>query len=251
MPPSDWTQDDHYAYTDALDGTGWAWEFLRRNTTYRREWQAFMATWSGLEADYGRIPNHDYARWKSDPRANAFEPPRAPEESIAAWTARTGNDCVAIECAFGARWGLYKFPPDPSLSAVELGDALCFREHPQLARIVGADSDYLGQTPERLALGFDLDLPLKDQLDQAKRFLIARQHHLRRDAGMAMRSVASQRDAWRAGLRLLDALEAGAAAITIAAMLFAGNRERYTERLHHALALHDSGYRALPGLPTR
>lgn len=247
--PGAWHDPAAYTATALLNGTGWAWEFLRRNSTYRREWQAFMQTWNALEAAYGQAPNRDYARWKNDPRANVFDPPRHADESLTAWSERTGNDCVAIECAFGARWGLYKFPPDPALDATRLGDALCFREQPQLAKVVGADSDYLGQQRERIALGFDLDLPLKDQLDEARRFLIAHQHHLRRDAHMAMRTVASQRGTWQACLRVLDALEAGASAADIAVTLFDGDREAYSTHLHRALALHDRDYRHLPALP--
>ncbi|MCB1737857.1 MAG: hypothetical protein KDI42_07010 [Gammaproteobacteria bacterium] len=243
-----WTNPAHYEYTRALDGSGWAWEFLRRNSRYRREWQAFMQTWLTLEAEYGQAPNRDYAGWKHDARANVFEPPLDAGETVAAWHARTGNDCVAIECAFGAKWGLYKFPPDPDRTATELGDALCFRAHPELAKVIRPDSAYLGQTEAQIAIGFDLDLPLKAQIEEAKRFLIARQHHLRRDAGLAMRSVTTQSDSWLHSLRILDALEANAAASEIAQTLFDGDRDAYAVHLHQALALHDEAYRALPGL---
>ncbi|MCB1734313.1 MAG: hypothetical protein H6981_12790 [Gammaproteobacteria bacterium] len=246
-----WTDPGDYAYTDDLDGSGWAWEFLRRNHRYCRDWRTFMQTWRALEADYGQAPNRDFARWKLDPRANLFEPPREADETVTAWTERTGNDCVAIECAFGARWGLYKFPPDPERTAPELGDALCFREYPEVAKIITPDSSYLGQNSAQIALGFDLDRPLKSQLDEARRFLIARQHHLRRDSGLTLRTVATQKASWRLGLRLLDALEADAKAGTIAQTLFDGDRDRYTDQLHQALALHDDAYRALPGLPVK
>ena len=32
-------QIEDYAYTRALDGTGWAWEFLRRNEDYCRDYR--------------------------------------------------------------------------------------------------------------------------------------------------------------------------------------------------------------------
>lgn len=49
MPPSPkmgtaWTTRlDDYAYTRALDRPGWAWEFLRRNQGYRRDWRLCQA----------------------------------------------------------------------------------------------------------------------------------------------------------------------------------------------------------------
>src|SRR5580658_4569286 len=34
----DWRDPNSYAYTQHLTGEGWAWEFLRRNPTYRAAW---------------------------------------------------------------------------------------------------------------------------------------------------------------------------------------------------------------------
>lgn len=179
MPAADWRHPEHYAYTQCLGREGWAGEFLRRNPDYRRDHAAFRRAWDALERDYGAAPNRNYPRWQQDPPAYAFEPPLAPGETIGAWKARTRNDCVLIECAFGARWGLYEFPPDPQRTAPELGAGLAWREVPVVARIVRADEGpYLGSEATRLALGFDLALPLRPQLEAAKRLLLGRQHRL-------------------------------------------------------------------------
>lgn len=34
----DWRQAEDYAYTERLTRRDWAWEFLRRNDTYRQAW---------------------------------------------------------------------------------------------------------------------------------------------------------------------------------------------------------------------
>lgn len=34
----DWRQTEDYAYTEGLTRRDWAWEFLRRNDTYREAW---------------------------------------------------------------------------------------------------------------------------------------------------------------------------------------------------------------------
>jgi hypothetical protein len=40
MPRSDWRSPAAYAYVSDLDPSGLAWEFLRRNPEYRREYRA-------------------------------------------------------------------------------------------------------------------------------------------------------------------------------------------------------------------
>jgi hypothetical protein len=40
MPRSDWRSPAVYAYVSDLDPSGFAWEFLRRNPEYRREYRA-------------------------------------------------------------------------------------------------------------------------------------------------------------------------------------------------------------------
>src|SRR5690348_12980353 len=36
----DWTEDNDYLWTDALSRREWAWEFLRRNSEFRADWNA-------------------------------------------------------------------------------------------------------------------------------------------------------------------------------------------------------------------
>ena len=59
----DWTDPSTYAFAR------WAWEFLRRNPAYQREYAAFRETWDALEAAYGRPPRRDFNAWKADSRA--------------------------------------------------------------------------------------------------------------------------------------------------------------------------------------
>lgn len=60
---------DADAYCAALTRDQRAWEFLRRNPDYRRDYAACIAIWRALEADYGVPPNRDFSKWKHDPRA--------------------------------------------------------------------------------------------------------------------------------------------------------------------------------------
>lgn len=238
-----WQTQQHYRHTQTLDAKGWAWELLRRNPEYQQAYAEFIATWQALENDYGQRPQRDFFRWKQDPRAYQQAPQCRPGESIEQWQQRSGQDCVLIECAFSARWGLKKFPPDPSLNAAQLGDKLDWQPLPQLAHIIGPqDHDPLHQIDGQIALGFDLRAPLRDQLEQAKRFLIARQRHLQKRQGLNLRSVASESPRWLNAIRLLDATQAQASPQQIAASLNIPEQQ-IPERLNQAQQLRDQHYR--------
>lgn len=210
----DWRDASEYAFTSELGGAQWAWEFLRRNVDYRREWQAFWSTWQELEAAYGRPPDRDFCAWKRDPRAWV----RVSEE--------TGGEClvdvdkVLIECAFGAKWGFHKFPPDPADNDPVGGGRLNWREPDERLEPLGPDDqDWLGAEPARVALGFDLARPLAGQLERAKRLLQGLQHGRVRRGTVKRLTVSGETARWRLLLRLWDADAAGAEDSVIAATL--------------------------------
>lgn len=186
---------DPYAYCAALTRDQWAWEFLRRNPDYRRDYQAFITIWRALEADYGAPPNRDFTQWKQDPRAYG------PLPGNADLAAPTGELCVVedervlLECWMGAKWGFYKFPLDPERVAPG-PDELSWRPPPQ--------SNSEVEAPYRLDLTFDLSLPLPPQFEAAKFRLVSRAAELRRQGLAAPKTVANQRARWTAMLRLFD-----------------------------------------------
>ena len=122
------------------------------------------ATWDALEAAYGSPPDRDFCAWKLDPRA---------------WVAtsecdqgdcRIDGDKVLIECALGARWGFYKFPPSPAIEDAVGAGLLTWREEPRETVVLdAATASWLEAAPSRVAIGIDLAWPLRDQIEQAKR----------------------------------------------------------------------------------
>ncbi len=199
----DWREPQDYAYTDALTAEQWAWEFLRRNAAYQADWRWFWATWQSLEARYGKPPERDFQRWKKDPDAYKQVDDDSGE-------CRVDQDKVLIECWMGAKWGFYKFPLDPATQQPRIGEDLSWREPDESAQWVeDADSPYLDGQARHVALGFDLDLPLRRQLELAKRFLQVRRARLRRQGRLTLRVVSTQRHRWCFMLRLLDGLQAG------------------------------------------
>ncbi len=186
---------DAYSYCASLTRDQWAWEFLRRNPDYQRDYQAFIAIWRALEADYGAPPNRDFSKWKQDSRAYG------PLPGDAELVAPTGELCVVedervlLECWMGAKWGFHKFPLDPDRIAPG-PDELSWRPPPQ--------PDTPAESPYRLDLTFDLSLPLPPQLEAAKFRLVSRAAELRRQGLDAPKGVANQRARWTTMLRLLD-----------------------------------------------
>jgi len=186
---------DPYAHCATLTRDQWAWEFLRRNPDYQRDYRAFITIWRALEADYGAPPNRDFSRWKLDPRAYGPLPGDAELTSPAGELCTVDDDRVLLECWMGAKWGFHKFPLDPDRIAPG-PDELSWRPPPQL--------DLAIEAPYRVDIAFDLSLPLPPQLEAAKFRLVSRAAELRRQGLAAPKTVANQRACWTAMLRLLD-----------------------------------------------
>ena len=190
---------DTYAYCSALTRDQWAWEFLRRNPDYQRDYRIFIAIWHALEADYGAPPNRDFSKWKQDPRAYGPLPGEADLAATSGELCVGEDDRVLLECWMGAKWGFYKFPLDPARVA-PAPDELSWRPPPQPAPLI--DETY------RLDLSFDLSLPLPPQLEAARFRLVDRAAELRRKGLTAPMTVANQRARWTRMLQLLDGDEA-------------------------------------------
>lgn len=233
----DWTDSKAYEFTSALTPEQWAWEFLRRNPEYRSQWQAFWETRQSLEAIYGRPPDRDFNAWKQDLRA------WVPASECGAGECRMDQDKVLIECAFGARWGFYKFPPDPDQDDAVGRGLLTWREPDREGpEPLGLeDRGYLGDDLAKVALGFDLRLPLRAQLEQAKRLLQVLQRQ-RRQQGMQLMTVVNFVAQWRLYLRLLDAEGQGANRSEMARRFGLSALE---DNLSAARAMADGGYRSL------
>ncbi len=213
FPRPDWREAGAYAFTQSLNVAQWTWEFLRRNPDYRRDWAWFDRNWKALEADYGRPPERDFQRWKADPRAWV----RADD---CGGDCRIDQDRVLIECWMGAKWGFYKFPLDPATDNPLGPERLRWRERVQpVVTVTPQDTAWLAADPARVAAGFELDLPLKPQLERVTRWLQARQARLRKSGELQMRTLSSRRETWLQLLRCADALAAGVGEREIRAVL--------------------------------
>jgi hypothetical protein len=250
-----WQEPEEYRFTEILSREQWAWEFLRRNPDYRLEWRKFSDTWQALEADYGKAPNRDFQRWKLDSRAYVLE--GADEGCTDSESCKVDGNKILIECHLGARWGFYKFPLDPATDMPMIGKDLLWRDvEREVMQVEQGDEAWLGGEQSKIALGFDLALPLKEQLEVAKRYLIAMQHWLRREEGISMQTIASLQERLTLCLRLLDAHQDGVNKELIAGELFPGMsgdeaRKETTLLEEEATALMMGGYRHLLLIPDK
>lgn len=235
----DWHKPTDYAYTQGLSGAQWAWEFLRRNPRYRQEWLAFHEVWQRLEAAYGRPPDRDFCAWKADPRAWV----RA--EDCPGSDCRVDQDKVLIECAMGARWGFYKFPPDPDDDDPVGAGRLVWREvETDIPLVAEDDREWLGDEAARVALGFDLSMPLREQIERAKRTLQIMQRQRQKSGRVEVASVKAQRGMLCLMLQLLDAETDGAED-----MMLGSIDVGWRSLLEQAHRLVERDYRRLPLLP--
>lgn len=113
----------------------WAWEFLRRNPSYRADWQRFIAVADELRGTYSKPYDNLSDDWESDPgrpywilskaadddgdmRARAFDPPALEGESYSAFCARVRSwKELPLHRAMGSAWGLESIvdPTQPQL----------------------------------------------------------------------------------------------------------------------------------------
>jgi hypothetical protein len=244
MTRPDWCNANDYRFTAQLNAGQWAWEFLRRNTRYQSDWRWFSAAWERLEERYGKPPERNFQAWQRDPDAY-----RVVDDDSG--DCRVDEDKVLIECWMGSKWGFYKFPLDPATDQPQIGEQLTWRPVPEAVEIVdrsdppGADEDRF-----QLAMVFELDLPLRPQLESAQHFLQRRQAFLRKQRGMQMRTVAVLAPAWTLMLRLLDACMAGENMASMQSVLDeSGIDTGLDDLLEQATRLVDGGYRSLAALP--
>ena len=245
MGVPDWRDSSAYDYTRALLAAEWAWEFLRRNPAYQADYAAFITTWRALEADYGAPPERDFQSWKADPRAYLVV-----GEDGGADGCRVDQDKVLIECALGEKWGFYQFPRDPDLPATAFDEPQPWREVSRPLQVVtDADLSYLGSDPAHVALGFDLDLPLGEQLERARLYLGSLYARRRREGRVQPRTVAGLNRSWCRYLRMLDAERAGIVADEAADAIVEDGAVRTADDWIEARRLRDGGYRNILLLP--
>lgn len=229
----DWKSDADYDFTDKLSPEGWAWEFLRRNPRYRDQYKEVRAVGSEYEQKYG--PNK--RKWPKEEPAFIFTPPKKPSEAVKRWRTRCAlaegepPKIVPMERYYAEKWGLRDQMFDPGLG-VEQG--VRFHppsDYPRLLRTWDEVELYRDEEvtddggvvvrpiDDKALVAFELRLPLKKQVSEARRRLKAWQDELVAHGRVKVEVSRSHEKKWRRYLRALDGEEAGASKTEIALTL--------------------------------
>lgn len=196
-----WKSAPDYAFTSNLDDAGWTWEFLRRNKEYAGDYAKAKAI---QKSHQGTFLDHDS---------------KAPNES--AWW------------ALGAKWWINGpirdparnehpifvtgFPWQPNLQQIES----FYRADAKAAAWEKAITPHeipKVQRTEFATLVFDLQKPLSEQIDRARKSLLDRQATLKPHSKKPPPHKGWTN--WSLYLRLLDARKAKATYAEIAAAIF-------------------------------
>ncbi len=204
-----WQNPDYYLYTSGLNRNQWAWEFLRRNPDYLKDYQWFINQWQALEKAYGKAPNMDYQAWKQDPRSYKIIDLDSEQDANCA----IAQDKLLIECWMGNKWGFFKFPRCPELNALET--EINWRPLPPEYFSLDCEDPHRrpensnGSEPGKLSYKACIDLrkPLKEQLEQFKQQAIVRQRRLKKQGSLRAFTVSGKSSLWTLCLRYLDALQ--------------------------------------------
>lgn len=195
-----------YAFTENLSKEQWAWEFLRRNSEYQRDYKIFIHRWRTLEEDYGKSPDRDIQRWQNDLRSLANEwdsEMTLLEEFPDSEEDNSSQETVQIENWMSAKWGFSSFPFNPEVHSPNVPDDLDWREQKidlDDIRFDAQDTDPIAQ------VNFDLRYSLQDQLEAAHKDLIELTGQLQR-LGKVKLVASDHHQEWLQQLKLLDDVE--------------------------------------------
>lgn len=195
-----------YSYTTTHDKEQWAWEFLRRNPEYQRDYNDFIHRWHDLEDSYGKADEHDEdAReaWRIDIRSLANEWDNKLtllEELPGGATDNNTQEPIPIEQWMSQKWGLDCFPLDPHDRSPELFAQVKWHEQ----KIDLDEIRFDARTTDPIAqVNFDLRYSLQDQLDAAHKDLITLTAQLQR-LGKVKLVAADHYADWLEQIKYLD-----------------------------------------------
>ncbi len=222
MPELDWTKPEDYAYTRSLTRHQWAWEFLRRNPEYRKDWNSLQeriasAVDSSAEQDQGQsVPD--------------------------------------VNMGLAAKWDLYALA-DPNIPAHEMRNRPHFRYTADVSIMTGdtpqaqdRDGVLWVHWPYSLALRFNVLIPVEPQLEVARKILLHWRRKVRADSRVRRMQGKPQPAKFPLYVRLLDARLAGLSELKIGLALFKTSfdpRTKAHDAVKAARRMASSGYRDL------
>lgn len=247
-----WRYPDEYPSPKKLTHREWAWEFLRRNPDYRKEWEEALRDWERDLPDWQReLKERLEALRRDHPGAEVELRLRIEDDSLPPGRKSflmapdplsprfiiTGSKVLPK----ASRWGLWGFVnPDLDSPRSPFPGNVSSEYHEQCFPVAATAIPFMSEDPSRLSdpprkvglvcrphevvVGFNLRLPIDHQLKRAKRLLQRLQTSYRQQLGGKVQSVKRHREKWPLYLRTLDARSAHASYKEIAEELFPPER---------------------------
>lgn len=122
-PIGDWTKPECYPNPKNASPHRWAYEFLRRNHDYQKDYLACKRAYDDFVP--GKLSSLRNGKPATDPgvsledvmalqQPQAFDPPRIPGETLLEWKRRVGSwKIVSLAQSYSSKWGLRSRPFDP------------------------------------------------------------------------------------------------------------------------------------------
>ncbi|MEO6194428.1 MAG: DUF6499 domain-containing protein [Thermoanaerobaculia bacterium] len=183
----DWRNANDYRFPDLPDYL-WAWEFLRRNPEYRKDWEAALSRFISKTEEFERVDDKQAFLASGGSLViageNLSEDPTHPSFSLPVDEAD--------------RWGLSRGLVNP---ATDKPEWLYFSPGFGTVRFIRKGESFQSRGPAFPIVEFDLHLPLKPQLEAINEPLERARKHL----AIKSRRIMHYRSLWPHYLRLLDA----------------------------------------------
>jgi hypothetical protein len=263
---ANWRDANAYPKWGKSSLTRFAWEFLRRNPEYQKDWADYLNICRGILPHYDpRIPlnQEDYDKLEYHANHLNFDPPRLAEESKSEWRVRVKKGRTTLLPVWYARkWGIKHSIYDPYYPYEEDLPPVFFENAHTSSFITQhwpgfSEADDNGILKPTLAMAFGLSLPIDAQIEAARRALLARQRSLINKGVITSFPDKVPRKEWIIYLRLLDAEAAGVKPKEMASCLYPDEEDVYPDyipqkkarsALTQAKKWRDSWYRFIPSL---
>ena len=204
MIKRNWRCKDDYLFTDKLDNAGWAWEFLRRNPEYVKDWRVAVEQQQNfIKSQAGNIFSTHRNPYVM------FDPPLASGESPDHWLMKEGVEYHSPLVGYGKKWQLNGHIHDPTndsppkfdqIASVKLLD---WEELGEYYTSVAEHSDIQIQTSHIAVVGIDLSRTITSIESELKK-IIAQEKADRSVTGISQ-IQAKKKSNWPIFLRIWDA----------------------------------------------
>jgi hypothetical protein len=232
----DWRNVKDYDYMDNHTPELWAWEFLRRNPEYRKDWEEAFAIWGKNKSD---APNH--------------------------WAHLFGSSCSTEKCqpetlsfeSARVKWQLFQpeiINPDIDKPPFEYPFPLFYT----YGYYYSKDELYLlsNLNDSEVVAVFDLAKPIQQQLEHFKSILEEEQNDLVKHSELEIPVVKNKPGYWKDQLRIFDAITAGSDEREIASVIY--DEKTYNnaqDKVEHGYASAENmiygGYRRILQQPSK